>query len=131
MSRASIKQPNEWIGGEDGHYAPKTTKRQERTQNIIGGVSIVGGLALAATAASLEATGVLKVPSDNPDSNPPIVRHGGHAGQPTHPNKLGTGSLRTNNGNFHLSQSSQPVHEIGTAIAVKKQGDKIVTTEAP
>ena len=103
MSRASIKQEYEWVGGEDGHLVAKKSKKRVQFENIVGRVSIVGGLALGVTAATLEATGVWKVPPDHPHKNPPIERVGGHQGA-THNTSPGIGTLHTKSGDFHVTQ---------------------------
>ena len=47
------------------------------------------------------------------------------------PNQSETGPFPTKDGNFQLLHAGQPVQGLETAVAVEKQGDKIVTTEGP
>lgn len=101
MSRASMKQEYEWVGGENGHLVAVKSRNRETTKNVIGGMSIVGGLALGATVGSLEATGVIHMGSA--DTKPAIEQHGDHHGSTGMPSEQHLSNFAAEH-DIHLNQ---------------------------
>lgn len=58
----------------------------------------------------------------------PIENHGDHHGV-SHNSSPGTGTVHTEKGDFHVTQTTESQGGIGTAVAAEKQGDHFVEVD--